>query len=375
MGQGSGTLTCRCGDSVLVKGYDPRAFLAVDFQCAACGHVTTTPGLAALDLPPTSIIPLERIGETSAHGTTIPAGAVLAGREELDRLTALYQPRPQPTDEMTVTAAFLDAIEAEYDRLTGGLLAAHTDALAASGAEPAAGLSDYPLLWSVRTHRRGLGETGWSCAGTNETAVASVHLGAFRYFLDSWSHHPLFLMMTAAAADTRFSLHGLVPYAAAKSIADAGNRIGFLMPVDGSTRVRDFYIALGPNERLTCVTDPFGRYAWPYSQHPPPDALRAAVQERLEASVSRINLKRPGMVILSPGATDSALDQPMVDAVLALMQSHGRRYRGLSAMGIAMAKLKATAQPDTVRFGYNFYPMANPRYMGAGSVRVGAREG
>ncbi len=372
IGQGNGALTCRCGQSELVRGYDPRAFLAVDFQCAACGAITTTPGLSALATPPTSIIPLERIGETSAHGTPIQAGAVLAGREEIDRLTMLYQPRQQPTPEMTVSAAFLDAMEADYDRLTGGLLAEHTAALNAADGGVAPGLKTHALLWALRTLRTDLGQPGWSCAGTDAYAVATAHIGAFRYFTDCWSHHPLFPMMAKAAADTGFSLHGLAPYAAAKALADSGNRVGFSVPQDGSERVRDFHIAIGPNERMACVIDVFDRFEWPNTPLPSAATVHAAVRERLEASKARVNLKHPGMLILSPGPFDTSLDQPTVDAIIDLMRTQGRRYRGLSGMGIILAKVKASWQPDTVAFGYTFYPWPNPRYTGAGVTQFSA---
>lgn len=373
VGQGKGELACRCGESVLVKGYDPRNFLAVDFQCAHCGSVTTTPGLAALEYPPASVVGLDRTGETKAESAAIPPGAVLAGREEIDRLMALYQPRTPQTDEMTVTAALLQSVETDCDRLTGGNFVNHLTEVVATGAAPPPGLGRFPLAWAIQTLRTNIDDPDWSCSSNDAAAVATALVGAFRHFNDCWSHHPLFPMMAATAADTGFSFHGLALFATAKCLSDSGNRVGFLLPRDGSDRVREFTIAVGPLEQMACVVDTFAAFEWPNGKPWDVTILRAAVLDRLLASKARINVKRPGMVILSPGATNYAMEQPLVDAIISALQSHGRRYRGVAAMSVILAKIAATAERTTVRFGYSFYPITNPRHMGSAAVRVGAR--
>jgi hypothetical protein len=373
VGQGTGELTCCCGESVLVKGYDPRNFLAVDFQCAHCGAITTTPGLAALETPPGSVVGLDRTGETKAEATAIPPGAVLAGRDEIDRLMALYQPRTPPTDEMTVTDALLQSVAADYDRLTGGHFADHLSEVVAAGTAPKPGLGRFPLAWAIQTLRTSIDDPDWSCSRNDAASVATALVGAFRHFNDCWSHHPLFPMMAATAADTGFSFHGLALFATAKSLSDSGNRVGFLLPRDGSDRVREFTIAVGPQEHMACVVDTFATFEWPGGRPWDFAILRAAVLDRLLASKARINVKRPGMVILSPGATNYAMEQPLVDAIISALQSYGRRYRGVAAMSVILAKIVATAERTTVRFGYSFYPITNPRHMGSAAVRVGAR--
>jgi hypothetical protein len=168
--------------------------------------------------------------------------------------------------------------------------------------------------------------------------------------------------MVAAAADTGFSLHGLALFATAKCLSDSGNRVAFVPPRDGSDRVRHFVLAMGSTKPLTCVVDVFDTYEWPSTRAWEFPALRAAVQERLAASKGRINQKNPGMVVLSPGATWEEMEQPLVDAIIATFQSHGRRYRYVSAMSVILAKIKPTTDREVVRFGYSFYPMANPRH-------------
>lgn len=363
-GHGTGELSCRCGQSVLVRGYDPRNFLAVDFQCGSCGAIVTTPGLSALNSPPAAVVPLERTADAPPEGAAIPPGRVLAGREELDRLMHIYQPRGPVSDTIALTDAWLDSIGADYDRLTGGLLATHLDAVAAAeAAKPLSGLTKHKLAWALHSLRAAIRDPDWDCTRTDAGAVAATLTGAFRSFTDCWSHHPLFPAMAAAAADTGFSLHGTSLFAVAKSMSDSGNRIAFMPPSDGSGRVRDFAIAMGPVDRLTCVVDVFDTYEWPNGRTTWEfGQLRAAVLERLLASKGRINQKHPGMIVLSPSPTTERLEQPLVDAIITAFHSHGRRYRHVSAMSVILPKIAATAERNVVRFGYSFLPIANPRH-------------
>jgi hypothetical protein len=363
IGQGAGLLTCRCGQSELVRGYDPKNFLAVDLQCASCGAVTTTPGLSALNNPPAVVVPLERTAETPPEGASLAPGHVLAGREELDRLMHIYQPRSPVSDSVSITMDWLDAVGADYDRLTGGLLATHLKEIALAEAEkPLSGLARHKLAWALHTLRAGVADRNWTCWGSSSASVATTTACAFRYFTDCWSHHPLFPEMAAAAADTGFSLHGAALFATAKALSDSGNRIAFLPPRDGSGRVKDFVIAMGPSDQLTCVMDRFDQYEWPPERRWTFPDLRAAVQDRLLASKGRIHQKRPGMIVLSPGPTREAIEQPLVDAIFATFHTHGRRYRHVSAVSVILAKIMATQERHTVRFGYSFLPIANPKH-------------
>ena len=373
-GYGTGELRCRCGESVLVRGYDPKNFLAVDFQCSVCGATTTTPGLSALTEPPSAVVPLERTAEAPPEGAKIPAGRVLAGREELDRLMHIYQPRGPESDIVTLSPEWLDTVAAGYDRLTAGLLATHLDTVAALEAEkPLAGLAKHPLAWALHTLRASLSDPTFDCIRTDAGSVATTLTVAFRYFIDCWSHHPLFAEMAAAAADTGFSLHGTSLFAVAKSLSDSGNRVAFLPPRDGTGRVSEFAIAMGPSDRLTCVVDPIPTYEWPTGRKTWEfEQLRTLVLERLLASKARINQKRPGMIVLSPSPTAEALEQPLVDAIFTAFHSHGRRYRHVSAMSLIFPKIAATAERNTERFGYSFLPVPNPQHT-AVAVRVGDR--
>ncbi len=361
-GQGTGELRCRCGQSVLVRGYDPGNFLGIDLRCAQCGAITTTAGLSALSRPPEQVLPVERTAATPPSGSTIAPDQVLAGREELERLMELHRPRGPESDRLTVSDAFLDAIAADYDRLSGGLLAEHLAAVAASEtAKPLSGYRPYPLAWAIHTLRAVIRSPDWSCTATSPASVATTVAGSFRYFLDCWSHHPLFPAMAATAADTGFSLHGAALFATAKCLVESGNRVGFVPPRDGSGRLRQFALAMGDGAPLTCAMEVFDRYEWPLGEEWRGADLHQRVVERLLASKGQINLRHPGMIVLSPGATWEQMEQPLVDSIHGAFHSHGRRYRHVTAISVILAKVLPTQAHDTVRFGYSFYPIPNPR--------------
>jgi hypothetical protein len=210
--------------------------------------------------------------------------------------------------------------------------------------------------------RDAIRDPAWECIGSDTASVATTLTAAFRYFTDCWSHHPLFPQMVAAVGDTGFALPATSVFAAAKSLSDSGNRIAFLPPQDGSERVRDFVLAMGPTDRLACVADVFDRFSWPTGRTRwDSEDLQAAVLERLLASRNRISQRRPGMILLCPGPTREEMEQPLVDAIIAAFRSYGRRYRHVSAVAVVMPKIMATSR-DTARFGYSFLPIANPRH-------------
>ena len=87
-GPGFGVFGCECGQSLLISGYEPRHFLGIAIRCASCGRVSETPGLAEGTPPPPSVTLVERGAENPP--SAISLGTVLIGREEMDRLAALY---------------------------------------------------------------------------------------------------------------------------------------------------------------------------------------------------------------------------------------------------------------------------------------------
>ena len=111
--------------------------------------------------------------------------------------------------------------------------------------------------------------------------------------------------MAAGAAAAGFSTHALAVFAAARCMAADGNRIG-LVPPDRGERIDGFHITTGSTEtgspeRVAVLVHRFDRFDWPRGRGVEVAATRAATIDALIASQGRINVRRPGMVVLSVG--------------------------------------------------------------------------
>src|SRR5262249_39252531 len=124
-GEGAGDLACRCGASVLIKGYVPASFLNIRIRCFHCGAVTATPGLPEGEILPRFVTPVAPSGFAAAATSRIPLGAVLACERAMAGTYARTRPREAPDVAMLLDRAFVEAAAADYDRLTGGRLAEH----------------------------------------------------------------------------------------------------------------------------------------------------------------------------------------------------------------------------------------------------------
>jgi hypothetical protein len=107
-GAGFGTFGCACGQSLLIAGYEPRNFLGVAIQCGACGRISETPGLPLGATPPVAVTLVER--GTEHPPATIASDTILIGREEMQRLASLFQPRSTDTDRHVISDALLDDV-------------------------------------------------------------------------------------------------------------------------------------------------------------------------------------------------------------------------------------------------------------------------
>ena len=176
--------------------------------------------------------------------------------------------------------------------------------------------------------------------------------------------------MAATAADRGFSLHALAPFAAAHCLTMQGNRISF-PPVTGSGRIERFNLATGPTETIAVLTDVFDRFEYPFGLSWTEAGLRAAVLERISAAQGHINMRNPGLLLLSPGTALGGFDEALIRAVQAAMQAVGRKNRGLMAVAPLVLRVLPAAQPHAVQFGYGFFPIANRHYRGETLMRGG----
>src|SRR5579872_6914390 len=167
-GAGNGDLICQCGNAFLIKGYDPRSYLGIRIKCYRCGAVTTTPGLPPGEILPQGVVAIEPRETPMVTTSDVSPGTVLADQADVAGAYALTRPRNPPTDRLTLAPAILEATAAEYDRLTGGRLAAHC---AATPAAMESEQGDYPFAWSLLRLREQLRHAGWSWMEHNDDAM------------------------------------------------------------------------------------------------------------------------------------------------------------------------------------------------------------
>jgi hypothetical protein len=226
-------------------------------------------------------------------------------------------------------------------------------------------LRDHALGWSVRHLRGRIRDGSWACLDDAPTSAAVLHVTAFLHFVATWSQHPLFPVMVGTAAAARgFSLHGLALFAAAHSMALMGNRVGFRAPA-----VDCFDLATGPTEVVRVRMDVFDRFEFPFGRKWDSVVLRAAVSEIVAGVRARINLRNPGVLLLSPGTALAGYDEALIEAVKVVVQAEGRKNRGLMAVAPIMLRLQAQDDPHTVRFGYGLFPIVNKHYSGDAPVQ------
>jgi hypothetical protein len=366
IGSGDGMFSCTCGNP-LIEGFRPQQFLAIGIQCARCEAVTTTPPLAAGETPPRTMMVMEPSATPRTSPMTVPSHVAAVGRTEMDRLGTLFRPATPPDTAYQITGALLDQAADAFE----GYLGHELPEIPPDPANVYAGLRDHALAWAVRHLRVRMQAGAWSCVEDTPTASAVVHVTGFLHFVATWSHHPLFPAM-AATADTRgFSIHGLALFAAAHSMAVTGNRVGFQPPTGYPGHIESFDLATGATEVVAVQLEVFDRFELPFGRPWDYASLSAAVSEAVAAAQGRINLRNPGVLLLSPGAAVTGYDEAMFEAVKAAMQSLGRKNRGLMAVAPIVLRVQPMPDPHTVRIGYGLFPVNNRHYSGSGLVQTG----
>ena len=359
VGAGRGTLTCACGN-VLIEGFQPEQFLLVGIQCGRCGAITTTACLPEGKPPPSGLSLVEPSTQPRIHPVQVPAGVALVGQSEMTRLATLFGPAKPPVAVYQISASLLDETEAAYERHAGRAL----PRVEADPSDAFAGLRDHSLAWSVRHLRARVKSESWSCQEAQPTSNAVAHVTGFLHFVATWSRHPLFPAMVATADDRGFSPHGLALFGAAHALAMMRNRIGFPEPTGYPARIEGFNLAAGPAEVVRVHMEVFDRFEFPFGRKWDPGSVRAAVLEVVAAAQGRINMRNPGLLLLSPGSALPGYDEVLIEAVKAAMQSLGRKNRGLMALTPIALRLQAMANPRSVRFGYLVHPVVNRHYGG-----------
>jgi hypothetical protein len=293
---------------------------------------------------------------------TVTGDSALISREEMERLAALYHPRSTDTDSHVISDALLDDVEFQQRRWTGEPL------------DPSpASYKDHALAWAVAHFRARLQDPDWTSFADDNDIVAVTIIAAFRDLFAGWVHHPLFGAMVNTAAEQGFSLHATAMFGAAKSLASAGNRVGFAVTEGPRPRIVSFHIAMGTQAHMSVAVNRFDRFEWPDGPQGTPQAVRAAAIEATASMQGSINRLRPGILVLSGGASQAGLDQLLLDGITAAIGTHGKRNRGLAAVAAIFPKVALTGQHREVRFGHAFYPVSNRNHSVGQSVRIGSR--
>ncbi len=356
-GTGPGVFGCPCGETPLISGYAPGQFLGVAIQCGACGQVSETPGVLEGTAPPRQAVVVERGQDNPPR--SIAATAALIGKDEMDRLIALYLPREPEDPFFDLDHALLDGLEADQLRLTGRPFETLNPTY-----------KTHPLAWALSHFRARLGDPGWRNFHGESDAVALAVLGAFREMISSWGHHPLFRAMVGTAAARDFSFHAMAIFGAAKALAVAGNRIGFVATEAKDPRIAAVRLVVDGQSDMSISVVRFDQFEWPDASPATPASARAAILDAMSAARGHINRLHPGILILSAGAVDGAMDSILLEAMTDAIASHGKRHRGLMAIGAILPKVVvATDFPRRGRFGFTFLPVANQPRAPGGSVQ------
>jgi hypothetical protein len=365
IGSGSEALRCSCGNK-LIERFQAGQFLGVGIRCGGCGAVTTTPPLETGGLPPRSLIVAEPSSESRTGAMTVPGHAAVVGRAEMDRLGTLLRPVTPANTTYLVSNDLLDQASATFERHAGAAL----PDIPGDSSDPFVGLTDHALAWAVRHLRTRLRDESWACLEDAPTANATTHVAGFLHFVATWSHHPLFPTMLTTAADRGLSLHGLALFAAAHCMAMMGNRVGFRAPSGYPRRIDNFDLATGAAETVLVHMEVFDRFEFPLGRPWDAGSLRSAASDVVAAAQGRINLRNPGLLLLSPGTALAGYDEALIEAVKVAVQSLGRKNRGLMAVAPIVLRLLGTPDPHAVQFGYGFFPITNRHYGGDQPARM-----
>jgi hypothetical protein len=360
-GAGTTDLSCRCGQSVLVKGYLAGNYLGIRIKCFRCGEVTETPGPPDGEILPhwAALIAPQEMPAVNTMG--VAPGAVVACATAAARTYGLTRPRSLPDVPLGLTRDLVEQAAAAYDQLSGGQLAAQIDASAvASGDDPGA----YPFAWSVHRLREQIDKPDWSWLHQNDDALAAIHVVAMHNLVQVWGHHPLFAQLAARVGEAGQFLRTLSTFATAKLLYETGNRVGFSEDLG-----LHFSTALGEPLSLALLEPPL--LQWRERERCNPATVKAPVIDAIGSVQSKVNRLRPGLVVLTVSVWHPDFDQMLVDAMQAALQAVGRRHRGVAAVAAIMPKGLPAGAPDRIGFGYAFYPILNPRFFGENPIKVG----
>lgn len=296
----------------------------------------------------------------------VAPGDLLAASEAIERDYAATRPESPPDEPALLSRALLEAAAADYDRLAGGLLEQHAGAWP-PGEGPDHG--PFPFAWAVLRLRQRMERPGWSWLHHDDDAMAAMYVMAVHHLMRCWGRHALLVRLAAPLMECHGFIRGVCTLAMAKLLFDAGNRVGFSFR---DSDVGLHFTTQAADASSLALLAP-AQLQWPQKDRRQPTLLREVVIEAMGAAQGRVNRGNPGIVVLAASILQPDFDQMVVDAVHAAFHLAGRRHRGVAAVAVVMPKVLPAGKPDLIGFGYAFYPIRNPRFIGENPVRLGPR--
>lgn len=364
-GAGSGTFACACGH-VLIANFDPAKALGIGIRCFQCGTVSTTDSLPDGTVPPASVVVAAPSDTPRFETMTIAAGIAVVGQAEMARIQTVLRPATPPDSVYRITAALLDQTAETWLRHCGSAL----PAMDVPPDDPFRGLRDHPLGWAVSFLRGRVDDPSWNGLRDDASNNAAALVAGFLHFVATWNRHPLFPAMAATVAEAGGSYHGLAPFAAAHCLTMMGNQIEIPPPSGFPERIEGFRLLTGPTDSVNVWPEPYERFEFPFGAPWTPEALVGAVADCVSRVQGWINLRHPGMLLLSPGSALLGFDEALIQAIHLAVDSAGRRNRGLMAVAVITLRQQPTPDPRALRFGYGFFPITNKRYQGEIALRA-----
>ena len=174
-GAGGSDLICRCGQSILIKGYLPANYLAIRIKCFRCGTINVTPALAEGEILSRSAVGIER---NEVRGGRARACSAWRGARVPERNNALLP--ADATARHTCRGGAVVARDAGGNR--AGIRQAHRGAPCRArgglAARNGSADGDYPFAWAVSRLRQRIGQPGWSWLRQDDDALAAMQVVA-----------------------------------------------------------------------------------------------------------------------------------------------------------------------------------------------------
>jgi hypothetical protein len=362
-GAGIESLTCRCG-SVLIRGYLAANFRGIRIQCFRCGEITATPDLPLHEILPRSATPVAASQSAVVTTMRVGSGSVLACSDAVAGDYALTRPVSPPDAPIRLSRELLETAAADYDRITGGRLSMH---LASSPPGAGSDHGGYPFAWAVLRLRELIDRPDWSWLYHDDDAMAALYVMAVHNLMACWGEHPLLTRLAAPLASRDRFIQAVATLGMAKLLYEGGNRVGFLLSGDAV----GLYFTAPSDVPLSFALLAPEALQWRRKDRCGPDIVLEAIIEAIASAQGMVNRSRPGVVVLAASIVQPDFDRLVHEATAAALQLVGRRYRGVAAVAIAIPKVvPVTGRPDQIGFGYAFYPVLNPRFVGENPIRL-----